>query len=165
VWSVQRGSWNGTALDGLNVIAVIKTDGTLGNVRYEPRSGEAVLVVDARANAQQREALASFARSMAGGLIGQVVDVKVSAIQAALGTCDKSGCATVKAGELVEISTRCLGGNDHFCGNEFTYYPPLTAVNNARPALTELAAFRARDLGVTWETSGQRGAFLGTFGL
>src|SRR2546428_10984122 len=49
VWSVRQGAWNGVKLDGLNVIAVISTDGTLGDLRYQPRRGKAVLVVDRRA--------------------------------------------------------------------------------------------------------------------
>ena len=46
VWSVKEGSWQGTSLDGLSVIAVVRTDATLGNVKYEPRSGKAVIIVD-----------------------------------------------------------------------------------------------------------------------
>src|SRR6266487_5528829 len=46
VWSVREGTWNGIKLDGLNVIAVVRTDGTLGDVRYQPRTGRAVLIVD-----------------------------------------------------------------------------------------------------------------------
>src|SRR3989442_48823 len=46
IWSVREGSWNGVMLDGLNVIAVVRTDGTLGDLRYQPRSGKAVFVVD-----------------------------------------------------------------------------------------------------------------------
>ena len=50
VWSVKQGSWEGASLDGLSVIAVLRTDATLGNVKYEPRSGKAVLIVDEKAN-------------------------------------------------------------------------------------------------------------------
>ena len=57
LWSVREGKWNNTALDGLKVIAVVKTDQTMGDQRYQPRSGKAVLVVDAKANSEQREAL------------------------------------------------------------------------------------------------------------
>src|SRR3989440_9622353 len=46
VWSVREGTWNGIKLDGLNVIAVVRTDGTLGDVRYQPRTGRAVLILD-----------------------------------------------------------------------------------------------------------------------
>src|SRR2546423_15486632 len=66
VWSVREGSWNGVKLDGLNVIAIVRTDGTLGDLRYQPRSGKAVLVVDTLATPNQREALVDFARAMAG---------------------------------------------------------------------------------------------------
>src|ERR1051325_8543528 len=68
VWSVRAGSWKGVALDGLTVIAVVKTEGTMGDLRYQPRSGPAVLIADAAANPSQEAALNDFARSMAGGL-------------------------------------------------------------------------------------------------
>src|SRR6266852_2784624 len=51
VWSVREGSWNGVPLDGLNVIAVVRADGTLGDLHYQPRRGKAVLVVDRMATA------------------------------------------------------------------------------------------------------------------
>jgi len=50
VWSVKQGAWKGTRLDGLTVIAVVTTDDTLGDLRYQPRSGKAVLIVDSRAD-------------------------------------------------------------------------------------------------------------------
>src|SRR6185436_17039712 len=110
VWSVREGAWKGTKLDGLGVIAVVKVDATLGDLKFQPRSGNAVLIVDAKANAKQKEALADFARAMSGKLIAKVVDVKSAPIEAKIATCSKQGCASVKAGDLVEISTSCLGG-------------------------------------------------------
>ncbi len=163
VWSVQQGAWQGTPLDGLNVIAVVRANKTLGDLRYQPRSGKAVLIVDERASSPQREALVGLARSMAGSLIQEVVAVKTLPITAELGACTKGGCAKVKAGGEVEIDTRCLGSKDHVCGNETTFYPPLTAVAGARPAYTELAAYQGDGLGLTWASTCQRSAFLGTF--
>jgi hypothetical protein len=163
VWSVRDGNWKGTALDGLSVIAVVRTDGTLGDMHYQPRSGKAVLIVDARANSEQRVALTDLACSLAGKLIKEVVEIKTSPMAVALGTCGKAGCASVKAGDLVEISTRCLGGKDHLCGNEETFYPPLTDVMGAYPVFTELAAYRGNGLNLTWESTGQRSAFLAAF--
>lgn len=164
VWSVRDGKWNNTALEGLKVIAVVKTDETMGDVRYQPRSGKAVLVVDAKANSAQREALQDLARSLSGKLISEVTSVKSVDIESNLGTCSKSAaCAQVKAGNLIEISTRCFGEQDHLCGNESTYYPPLTEVNRAYPAFTELATFKGAGLNVTFEAAGQRSAFLASF--
>jgi len=163
VWSIRDGSWNGTSLNGLKVIAVVCTDGTLGDMSYQPRAGKAVLIIDEKANARQREALSDFARSKAGRLIKEVVAVRTAPIEASVGAWDKAGCASVRAGKLVEVNTRCLGGHDHLCGNEETYYPPLTSVEHAIPAFTERASFKGSGLNLTWEATGQRSAFVGNF--
>jgi len=163
VWTVKEGSWQGTSLDGLSVIAVVRTDATLGNLKYEPRSGKAVLIVDEKASPSQQEALKSFAQSMAGKLISEVAAVKTSNIEAKLGSCTKSGCAVVKAKGLIDISTRCFGDDDHVCGNEDIFYPPLTDVNEPMPAYTEIAAFNGKGLDATWQFTGQRSAFLASF--
>jgi hypothetical protein len=163
VWRVKHGAWKGAALDGLSVLAVVQTDDTLGDVSLNPGAGRAVLIVDSRASCSQQEALADFARAQAGKLIKDVAAVKIAAVEVKMGQCKSGACATVKAGDLVEISTRCLGGNDHLCGNEENYYPPLTKVDGAFSAYTELAAFRGRDLNATWQLAGRRSAYLGTF--
>ena len=163
VWSVRDGSWNGVKLDGLNVIAIVRTDGTLGDLRYQPRSGKAVLVVDTLATPKQREALVELARSLAGGLINEVAEVKTAPMEVAIGTCGNKGCASVKAGNLIQITTRCLGSKDHLCGNEETFYPPLTEVTGAYPAFTELASFDGSGLDLTWALVEKRNAFLGQF--
>lgn len=163
VWSVKEGSWQGTSLDGLSVIAVVRTDATLGNLQYEPRAAKAVLIVDEKASPSQQEALQGLARSMAGKLIKEVAAVKTSPIDAKLGACTKSGCAAVKASSLINISTRCFGEEDHVCGNEDIFYPPLTDVTGAFPAYTEVASFNGKGLGATWQLTGQRGAYLASF--
>jgi hypothetical protein len=162
-WSVREGAWNGTKLNGLSVMAVVKVDGTLGDLKYKPRSGDAVLIVDSRADAAQKQALEAFARAMAGNLIAKVVDVKSVSIEASLATCSKLGCASVKAGDLVEISTSCLGDKHDVCGNEQTFYPPLSKVDGAYPVFTEVASFKGKGLNCTWQIAGTRGAYLATF--
>jgi Protein of unknown function (DUF1326) len=165
VWSITHGTWKGTALDGLSVIAVVRTEDTLGDVRFEPRAGRAVLIVDARASATQREALVNLASTQARAVISTVVSVQPAPVEVAMGQCASGSCATVKAGNLVEISTRCLGGKDHLCGNEENYYPPLTQVRDALSAYTELAAFRGEGLNATWEMTGKRSSYLGRLAL
>jgi hypothetical protein len=163
VWSIRQGAWNGVPLDGLNVIAVVRADGTLGDLRYQPRRGKAVLVVDRMATAKQQAALIDLARSLAGGLIQEVAEVKAASMEVAIGACARKGCASVKAGKLVEISTRCLGAKDHLCGNEETFYPPLTDVDGACPAFAELASYAGSGLNLTWDWVEKRNAFTGSF--
>jgi len=165
VWTIREGTWKGVGLHGLTVIAVLQTDGTLGDVKYEPRNGKAVLLVDAKADSQQEAALKDFVKTMAGKLVSEFAAVKPASMNVEMGHCKSGSCATIKAGKLVEISTRCLGGKDHLCGNEENYYPPLTKVDGALAAYTELAAFRGTELNVTWQMTGKRSAYLGTFAL
>jgi hypothetical protein len=165
LWSIRDGAWNGVELKGLNVMAVLKTDSTLGDSRFPLRSGNAVLIVDDKATAKQKEALGDFARTMADKLIGKVADVKSAPIEAKLGTCDKSGCASVKAGNLAEISTSCLGNKHHVCGNEETFYPPLSKVEGAYPVFTDVASYKGTGLDCTWQISGTRSGFLASFSI
>lgn len=162
-WSVRDGSWNGVSLKGLNVMAVVRADGTLGNMKYQPRHGDAVLIVDDKADSAQKAALTDFAKKMGGDLISKVVAVKTAPVESSLGTCAKKGCSEVKAGDLVEISTTCLSAKHDVCGNEETFYPPLSKVENAYPVFTELATYTGPGLNVTWQISGKRCAFLGKF--
>ncbi|HEY0457443.1 MAG TPA: DUF1326 domain-containing protein [Verrucomicrobiae bacterium] len=163
LWSIRAGSWKGVKLDGLKVMAVIKADATLGDIKNQPRSGKAVLIVDAKADTAQREALTDFARNRAGQLISKVIEVKSEIIDAKLAACSTRGCASVKAGDLVEISTSCLGTKHDVCGNEDTFYPPLSKVEGAYPVFTDLATFTGKGLDSTWQIVGKRSAFLATF--
>ena len=163
VWSVREGNWRGVNLAGLSVAAVVKANGTLGDLKYNARSADAVLILDSKADKAQRGALTEMARTMAGGLITKVVNVQTASIESEIGTCGNSGCATVKAGDLVEVATSCLAGKHDICGNESTFYPPLTPVQNAYPVFTDLATFTGKGLDVTWQIAGTRSAFLATF--
>jgi hypothetical protein len=163
VWSIRAGSWQGTKLDGLKVIAVVRTDNTLGDMRYQPLDGRAVLIVDEKANRSQREALIEFVKSQAGSLVKSVAAVKFAPIESAVGTCASGSCARVKAGSWVEISTRCLGGKDHLCGNEENFYPPLTTVEHPLSVFTELASFQSPELNATWEMTDKRSAYVASF--
>src|SRR5207302_11496028 len=96
-------------------------------------------------------------------LIKEVSEEKIGTMHIAMETCDCKGCASVKAGNLVQITTRCLGSKDHLCGNEETFYPPLTEVIGAYPVFTELASFEGTGLNLTWALVEKRSAFLGHF--
>jgi hypothetical protein len=163
VWSVRQGGWKGTRLDGLTVIAVLRTDDTLGDVQHQPRDGQAVVLVDQKADHYQQKALVDFAQAMGGSLVKNVAAVKLAPIESAMGTCASGSCAKVTARPWVEISTRCLGGKDHLCGNEENFYPPLTSVKNPLSVFTEIASFNGPDLNVTWEMAGKRSAYVATF--
>lgn len=164
VWKVADGAWKGTDLAGLTVVAAVRASATLGDPYHNPHPAKAVLLVDEAASAAQREALQDMARTLAGMLLDDVVDVKAVPVEASIGACDKSGaCASVRAGDIASVKTRCLGEGDHICGNETSFYPPLTDVDAAVPAYTSEGSFLGEGLNATWNEHGRRGAFIATF--
>ncbi len=166
-WSVERGTWEGTKLDGLKVVAVVKAEGTLGDVRRDPPPARAVVIVDSAADARQQKALLALAKHQAGRLLEKVVRVDAAPIELTthVASCPDNGCSIVRAKGLVEIRTRCLGGKDHVCGNEERFYPPLTKIDNARPAFTVVGLFQGKGLDLSFDEASRRSAYLGTFSL
>jgi Protein of unknown function (DUF1326) len=162
-WKVTSGSWGGVPLDGLSVVAVVRANATLGDRFEDPYPAKAILIVDVNASAQQRTALADFARSMAGRLTENVVRVETSAISLNVSEGGQHGSATLAAGNLASIKTRGLCAGDHICGNEEVFYPPLTQVAHAMPAYTLQDSFSGPGLGVVWDRSDARSAFVGSF--
>ena len=161
-WHVQTGSWEGVALDGLTVAAAVRAKATLGDPYGNPYPAQAVLLVDDQGNAQQQAALVSFAKHMGGQLLSNV-DQTVAAPMEMVVNHERHGVALLRAGQFVTVQTRSLGDKDHVCGNEVTFYPPLTPVAHSMPAVAVTDAYRGPGLGESWDSHGRRSAFVGTF--
>jgi hypothetical protein len=161
-WRVTSGNWDGVALDGLTVAAAVRARGTLGDPYENPYPAQAVLIVDDQANQQQRTALVAFAQQMGGELLQHVERVVAAPMELAVST-EHHGVALLRAGEYATVQTRSIGGADHFCGNESAFYPPLTQLAHAMPAVALTDSYRGPGLGVDWESHGRRSAFVGTF--
>jgi hypothetical protein len=160
-WKVDRGSFDKVKLDGLGVVAVIAASDTLGAPQNS--KAKAVLIVDKRASAEQKDALIKLARKQAGDLVGEVVAVQSAKVDLDICECKEGGCAKLHAGEA-KIETRCLNANhDKICGNESAYYPPLTKDVKVQPALAVEHSYQGKGAGAKWNDSGRRGAYLGTF--
>jgi hypothetical protein len=161
-WHVQSGSWDGVALDGLTIAAAVRARATLGDPYGDPYPAQAVLLVDDQANPQQSAALVSFARQMGGELLKNV-DQTLAAPMEMIVNHERHGVALLRAGQFATVQTRSLGDKDHVCGNEVTFYPPLTPVAHSMPAVAVTDAYRGPGLGESWDTHGRRSAFVGTF--
>jgi hypothetical protein len=163
-WKIDSGSWRGVDLSGLSIVAAVKAGSTLGDEFTNPYPAKAVLVVDDKATSEQRESLISFAKSMGGRLLDDVVRSDSAPIELKVGCCEERGCATLLAGKLVAIKTRCANEHDHVCGNESVYYQPLTEVNkDFVPAVTVNHEFKGTGLGGTWSSPNKRSAFIASF--
>ncbi len=163
-WKIDAGSWKGVDLAGLSVVGVIHSVHTLG-LRTEPvNPAQAVLIVDSRANAEQRRALEAFAKHMGGNLLAEVLRVDVAPIQLDVKNGNiHSGAAKLTAGNMVTIQTRSFTDGDHMCGNEEVWYTPLTKLDHAMPAYALENEYKGDGLGRTWNDRQKRSSFLGTF--
>lgn len=161
-WHVQSGSWDGVALDGLTIAAAVRAKATLGDPYANPYPAQAVLLVDDQATAQQRAALVSFAKQMGGELLKNV-DQTLPAAMEMIVNHERHGVALLRAGQFATVQTRSLGDKDHVCGNEVTFYPPLSPVAHSMPAVAVTDAYRGPGLGEWWDAHGRRSAFVGTF--
>ena len=163
-WKIANGGWHGVDLAGLAVVGAIRTPHTLGLLSEPVNPARAVLIVDSRANAEQRLALESFARRMGGDLLRDVVKVDYAPIELTIENGNiHGGAARLTAGSLALIQTRAMNGADHICGNEEVWYPPLTETEHAMPAYALANAFTGDGLGETWSSPLRRSGFVGTF--
>jgi hypothetical protein len=178
-WHVQDGKWDGVSLAGLTVVGAVKAQATLGDPYAKPYPAKSVLIVDKQATPQQRQALINFAQEMGGPLLSHVVRVVDAPIDmeilqtgspahasragAETGAEQHSARARLQAGDFVTVETRAIGEKDHLCGNEITFYPPLTLTTHAMPAVAMTDEYRGQDLNVSWTLHDKRSAFVGTF--
>ncbi len=161
-WKVDKGSLDGVKLDGLSIVAVVAASDTLGMKQTRP--AEAVLIVDGKASSQQRAALIHLAKREAGDLVKHVISVKTAPIDLNLGHCKGGSCASLKAGDLATVETRCLDGDhDKTCGNEGAFYPPLAKDAKARVAVAVEHSFQGKDFNETWQHADRRAAYVGSF--
>jgi hypothetical protein len=161
-WHVENGTWDGVALDGLTIAAAVRARATLGDPYGNPYPAEAVLLVDEQANPQQRTALVHFAQHMGGELLKNVQETLPAQMEMIVNH-ERHGVALLRAGQFATVQTRSLNDQDHVCGNEVTFYPPLTEVSHSMPAVAVTDAYRGPGLGESWDSHGRRSAFVGTF--
>ena len=163
-WKINKGSWQGVDIAGLSVVGVIRSEHTLGNAYEASNPAKAVLIVDSRADVQQRLALQNFAKHQAGDLLNNIVKVDYAPIELTIENNNiHGGAARLTAGSLAAIQTRAMSATDHVCGNEEVWYPPLTKLDHAMPAYALENSFSGDGLGETWNNRLKRSGFVGTF--
>jgi len=162
-WHIQQGSWEGVSLAGLSVVGAVKAQATLGDPYGKPYPAKSVIFVDRQATPGQRQALINFAQEMGGELLRHVVQVRDVPIDMQVLQNPHHGRASLRAGNFVTVETRGIGDKDHLCGNEDTYYPPLTPTTHAMPAVAMTDEYSGNDLNASWTLHDKRSAFVGTF--
>lgn len=163
-WKVRSGSWGGVELGGLVVAGAVRANATLGDPYANPYPARSVVLVDERATPRQRDALVAFAKAMGGELLRNVVEVQAAPMAMSV---ERQGAHPTRgffrAAGLATIETRAINDGDHLCGNEYTFYPPLTDTEHAMPAVALRDEYQGPGLGISWSSREKRSAFVGSF--
>jgi hypothetical protein len=162
-WHITEGKWDDVSLNGLTVAGAIKAQATLGDPYGKPYPAKSVLFVDKQATPQQRQALINFAQEMGGELLRHVVRVVDTTVDMEVLPGEHSVRARLMAGNTVTVETRAIGDKDHLCGNEDTFYKPLTPTLHAMAAVAMTDEYLGKDLNTSWTLHDKRSAFVGTF--
>jgi len=161
-WNIQEGNHHGVNLAGLSVVVIVRTSDTLDFQGLQgAKDVRSMIVVDATASDQQREALVEFAKTHSESAGDHVEKVISAPIEMTLDTAQLNGC--LKAGKSVALVARKARPTDCICSNESAYYPPLAQVKYFAPGVVTKGEVVARGIGTTWSIPGYRSAYLATF--
>jgi hypothetical protein len=158
-WKVDRGSFNGVAVDGLSVVAALSGTANLGMVEMggERAMVRSSVIVDERANPAQRLALVAMANELSKGVIGTVVSVTPAPIRFTTGEHQIQ-----VAGGPVALDISKHIAHDPTCG-AMQWFKPLSSVDAAEMGTTKEHSFSGNNLGVKWSDPNKKSAFFGTF--
>jgi hypothetical protein len=176
-WKVTSGSWNGVDLAGLCIAAAVNGSTTFSE--DQPEQAAAVLIVDSKANSQERVALIDMAKTLGGARLSRVSVVtsarmslkledhakSATPLEHSAHAMPKSPRASFWAAGLAQIVTRPLDERDHACGNEVVAYPPLSKSVDVQPAYTLGHSFKGDGLNTQWTDPNCRSSFVGHFAL
>ena len=158
-WKVDRGSFNGIALDGLSIVAALAGDRNLGmqEMGGEKPSVRSALFVDQRANAAQQLALVAMANELSKGLVGTIVEVTPAPIEFT----DHGSEIQVTAGPAsLDVNKHMT--HDPTCG-AMQWFHPLATVDAATIGVAAEHVFTGSALGTKWSDPNKRSAFFGRF--
>jgi len=158
-WKVDRGSFNGVALDGLTVVAAIAGDRNLGidEIGGGKAATRSAVFVDNRANAAQQMALVAMASELSKGLVGTIVQVTAAPIEFA-----DHGKGIHVAAAQVALDVNKEMSHDPTCG-AMQWFHPFSALDASEMGVANQHRFTGAALGTKWSDPNKRSAFFGTF--
>jgi len=154
-WHVEKGNFENTKLDGLNVAIAIHAPGTMVATKWK-----AALYFDDKASEDQKNALMQIYTGQAGGhpavlvsFVGEVLGVKSTGIQYTANGKHRS----LKIDGVAEAEIESIGGAG---GEDVMISGHPLAVSPGYPATTAKSkTLNYHDFGLQWEVSDKSGFF------
>jgi hypothetical protein len=161
-WRITSGAFDGITLDGLTVAAAVAGDRNLGMREMggeEPTAVKAIIIVDPRATALQRDALVRLVRELSKGLITHVVRVDVAPVRFAT---SQTYLEVSVPDNNIRLTVNKEMKHDPSCG-AMQWFTPFTKLADAALGVAEEHSFEGQGLNTKWSAPNKRSAFFGTF--
>jgi hypothetical protein len=156
-WSVTEGSWDGVSLDGLKIVAVLNSEGTL-HTKYEGKV-TAIAFVDKKATDAQAAALVAMAKALAPDHLSDIRKTERKEI-----TSSRKGIeATLTVDKELQLKTKAICLCDQASCNAYLFYPAFSKSTQVESAKTVDHSYEGDALGVRWSDPERQGAMVGTF--
>ena len=154
-WSIENGSFNGTDLAGVKVMAVVGGDANLA----DPAPRKAEIIVDAKSDAAVTAA-GERAKAQADKLHGDAVTVRRGPV-----TFSQTTDNTAVAAPGVASLTIQPMPDAACCSQPFlVWYSPLAPIEDRRVGYTVAAEYTAGRVNDAWKRADENSAFYGRFG-
>jgi hypothetical protein len=156
-WSVIEGSWDGVTLDGLKIVAVLNSEGTL-QTKYEGKV-TSIAYVDQKATEAQASALVAMAKALAPDHLGDVRKIERRTI-----TSSRKGIeASLVVEKALQLKTKAVCLCDQASCNAYLFYPAFSKSTEVESAKTVAHSYEGDALGVRWSDPERQSAMVGTF--
>lgn len=154
-WHVDRGDFDGVALDGLNVALAVHSPGHMAQEKWE-----AAVYLDQRADERQKDALTRIFGGQAGGHparlashVGKILGVASVPMQYAA----EGKRRSLSVAKIAEVSIEAIEGQG---GAEVTVHGhPLCIAPGQDAVAARSKKLSYRDHGKAWEVSGKSGFY------
>ena len=156
-WSVTEGSWDGVALDGLKIVAVLNAEGTL-QTKYEGKV-TSLAFVDKKATEAQAAALVALAKALAPDHLSDIRKVE----RRETTSCRKGIEATLTVEKELQLKTKAVCICDQASCNAYLFYPAFSKSTEVESAKTVAHSYEGAGLGVRWSDPERQSAMVGTF--
>jgi hypothetical protein len=156
-WHIQKGHFENTSLEGLNVVAVFHTPGNM----FTGPKWKAALYLDEKANKEQADALGKIFSGQAGGFFGVVAGLigEITGIRAVPIKFEVDGKRrTLHVPSAIDITIEGIEGADKSKEATISNAPMLVA-----PGFAAVVAKSTKnsysDYGMKWDNSGKNGFY------
>jgi hypothetical protein len=157
-WHIDKGQFDNTSLDGLNVVVVFHTPGNM----FTGPKWKVALYVDDRATKEQAEALSTIYSGKAGGFfgvlagfIGELAGVKSVPIKFEVTNGKKR---TLQIPSAIDLTIESLEGGDK--SKEVTVSnTPILVAPGFPAAVAKSMKNSYSDYGMKWDNSGKNGLY------